>query len=58
MVVSEFLPSLNGKLWIPGDNRTGTPPGKDGLDDGGGDGDGDGDGVGDGDGDGDGDGVF
>ena len=41
-MINELLPSLNGKLWIPGDNRTGTPPGKDGLDDGGGDGDSDG----------------
>ena len=43
-MINELLPSLNGKLWIPGDNRTGTPPGKDGLDDGGGDVDDDGDG--------------
>ena len=42
------LPSLKGKLWIPGDNRTGTPPGEDAYVDGGGDIDGDGDGDGDG----------
>ena len=58
------LPSLKGKLWIPGDNRTGTPPGEDayidggkdidcdGSDDGDDGGDGDGDDGGDGDGDG------
>ena len=50
-MINELLPSLNGKLWIPGDNRTGTPPGKDGLDDGDGDVDGDGNVDGDSDGD-------
>ena len=45
------LPSLKGKLWIPGDKRTGTPPGKDAFVDGGEDIDGGCDGDGDGDGD-------
>ena len=35
---------MKGKLWIPGDNRTGTPPGEDAYVDYGKDNDGDGDG--------------